>query len=130
MTRSRIQSQTLGRDIEKELVVKREGDEVTLFVGVGIEGKCQLLWSCYKETLRLAGHQIRTRTVVEDTMISDGDGKQYLLKKDCVVQMALGVGHHSAQHWGDDVNTFNPDRFLSQVARTGIIATSMRSGGW
>jgi len=111
-------AERLRVEIEKELVAKREGDEVTLLVGVAIEDKCPLLWSCYKETLRLAGHGVRTRTVMQDTVVSDGDGKQYLLKKDCVVQMAVGVGHTSAQHWGHDVDTFNPDRFLSKAANS------------
>jgi cytochrome P450 len=96
---------------EVENLIKRDGNEVTINTGA-VEEQCPLLMSCYRETLRVTNHQVSTRTVLEDTVISDGNGNSYLLKKDVVVQMSIGTSHAIEEYWGPDVSDFNPDRFL------------------
>jgi len=103
----------LRSEIEKNLITRREGDEVTLYVGPSIEERCPLLWACYRETLRLAVHQVFTRTVLKDTTVADGNGQEYLLKEGTVLQMPIRVVHNYDQYWGDDVTEFNPKRFLN-----------------
>jgi cytochrome P450 len=56
--------------------------------------------------------QIGTRTAMEDTVLRDGGGREYLLKKGNVVQMAIGVAHEMEEYWGEGVNEFRPERWL------------------
>ncbi|KAF7546913.1 hypothetical protein G7Z17_g8090 [Cylindrodendrum hubeiense] len=97
---------------EVEGLATKDGDEVTLTLGA-LEDRAPLLTSCYREILRITNHQVSTRTVVEDTTLSDGKGNSYLLRKDNVVQMSIGTSHTIEQFWGPDVEDFNPERFLS-----------------
>ncbi|KAH7139683.1 cytochrome P450 [Dactylonectria estremocensis] len=103
---------------EVELLTTRDGDEVTIPLKL-LEERAPLLSSCYKETLRLTVHQVSTRTVIEDTTLSDGKGNSYLLRKDNVIQMSLAASHWTEQFWGSDVNDFNPERFLNRKTDDG-----------
>ncbi|KAK3322713.1 cytochrome P450 [Apodospora peruviana] len=104
----------LRDEIETNLIAKRHGNVVTLRAGsAAVEERCPLLWSCYRETLRMTIHQVSTRTVMQDTTISDGRGNSYLLKEGMAIQMSIGVGHAMQEYWGSDVAEFKADRFLN-----------------
>lgn len=45
-----------------------------------LEGKCPLLVSCYRKTMRLSSQGIETRRLLQDTTIADSNGNWYLLK--------------------------------------------------
>ncbi|KAK4147364.1 cytochrome P450 [Dichotomopilus funicola] len=103
----------LRKEVEG-LIVGREGDVVRLSVATSaVEQNCPLLMSCYKETQRKTVHQVSTRTVAEDTILRDRAGKEYLLKKGTVAQLVLGAGHNMEEYWGEDVDEFKPDRFVT-----------------
>ena len=73
---------------------------------------CPLLSSSFRETLRMAGSININRYVAEDTTVTNSaTGKQYLLKKDSIIQIASNV-IHSRSLWGPDASTFNPRRFM------------------
>ncbi|KAK4465128.1 cytochrome P450 [Cladorrhinum samala] len=99
------------------------GGEAVLKIGANlVEEKCPLLWAFYRETLRSAVHQVSTRTVMQDTVLQGsgpGGGKEYLLKKGTVVQMAIGAGHARGEYWGEDRNEFRPERFLDAAGKEG-----------
>ncbi|KAH7120594.1 cytochrome P450 [Dactylonectria macrodidyma] len=101
---------------EVELLTTRDGDEVIILLNA-LEERAPLLSSCYKETLRLTNHQVSTRTVIEDTTISDNKGNTYLLRKDNVVQMSIAASHRTEQFWGPDFDDFSPERFLDSANR-------------
>ncbi len=105
----------LREEVERELLVGREKEGVVRVKAVRgvVEGRCPLLMACYRETLRLTVHQVSTRTVVKDTVVSGVAGREYLLKEGAVVQLAAGVGHGMENYWGEDVGEFRPDRFLA-----------------
>lgn len=97
---------------EVEPIAERgPGDEVTLNVDA-LNDKCPLLISCFRETSRLANKFVCRRRVVEDTTVTDRNGRSYLLKKGGSVQMPSGALHASDTTWGKDVEEFRPDRFL------------------
>jgi cytochrome P450 len=113
----------LRKEVEDGLVVGRReskggeegkgGEKVTVKVAAAvIEEKCPLLMSCYRETLRLTIHQVSTRTAVQDTVLTDRGGREYLLKKGNVVQLVIGTGHNMEEYWGEGADEFQPGRFL------------------
>lgn len=112
----------LVAELREELessIMRRDGDDVTLAVNASaIEERCPLLWSCYRETLRLTIQQVSTRTVMQDTTISDARGREYLLREGAVVQMALGTLNALEEYWGPDVDEFKPARFLNFANRS------------
>ncbi|KAI2610292.1 cytochrome P450 [Hypoxylon fragiforme] len=73
------------------------------------ESHCPVLVAVYRECLRLGSDTYSTRLVKEDFLLAN----QYFLKKDAVVQIAGGVIHGDRRIWGDDVDEFNPRRFLA-----------------
>ncbi|KAF5023470.1 hypothetical protein F66182_4470 [Fusarium sp. NRRL 66182] len=77
-----------------------------------LDRRCPLLSSCYREAVRLSNQNVGNRRVLEDTMVSDGKGKSYLLKKGENLQIPARVCHELGQVWGENVLDFNPERFL------------------
>lgn len=87
-------------------------------LGIGyIKDKCPTLFAVFRESLRIGSENFSVRLIKEDTMVAD----RYFLKKDAVVQIAGGVIHADKSIWGDDVEIFNPQRFLTQKAKSGSI---------
>ncbi|KAK4128072.1 cytochrome P450 [Parathielavia appendiculata] len=104
-----------GNQTTSEVGGEEGGAEVVVNVAAAVvEEKCPLLMSCYRETLRRTVHQVSTRTAVQDTVLMDRDGREYLLKKGSVVQMVIGAGHGMEEYWGEGVDEFDPERFLSR----------------
>ena len=73
-----------------------------------VKTSCPLLTSTFQEVLRHCSIGISIRQVMQDTVL---DG-QWLLKKDCLVQMPSRVIHTDDSIWGADVDDFNPRRFM------------------
>jgi cytochrome P450 len=69
--------------------------------------------ACLQEVQRLYNKQCSYRQVLEDTVLRDGDGREYLLKKGALLQWFHGVNHLNEEVWGPDVGDFDADRFLS-----------------
>lgn len=86
----------------------------TLSIAV-VRDSCPTLSAVFRESLRIGSENFSVRLIKEDTMLSD----KYFLKKGAVVQISGGVIHSDKSIWGDDVDQFNPDRFLGQKARSG-----------
>ncbi|KAK4973987.1 hypothetical protein LTR66_011142 [Elasticomyces elasticus] len=91
--------------------VSVEGNEGKINVH-RLKTECPLFASTYREVLRNTASINANRWVMEDTTIAAPDGKEYLLKKGGIVQVASGVIHASPSVWGPDSETFNPRRFL------------------
>jgi cytochrome P450 len=88
-----------------------DGDSAT--IDVGKLGKQPFIGACLQEVQRLYNKQCSYRQVLEDTVLRDGDGRKYLLKKGALVQWFHGVNHLNEDVWGPDVGAFDADRFLS-----------------
>ncbi|KAI1205026.1 cytochrome P450 [Annulohypoxylon truncatum] len=73
---------------------------------------CPILVAVYRECLRLGSDTYSTRLVKQDHMLAN----QYFLAKNSVVQIAGGVIHADSRIWGEDVDSFNPKRFLAAQA--------------
>lgn len=109
------------RNEAEAMVERKEGqDEVTVNVDE-LADKCPLLVSCYREAIRLGNKAVGNRRVLEDTTISDGKGRTYLLKKGIDVMMPSEPLHRSDNIWaaGSDggsvppnATEFDSDRFL------------------
>lgn len=115
----------LRKEVAEGLLARHEGPggEAALKISAGlVEERCPLLWAFYRETLRSTVHQVSTRTVMQDTVLQGsgpGGGREYLLKKGTVVQMAIGAGHSRGEYWGEDGSEFKPERFLDAVGLGG-----------
>ncbi|KAJ4171643.1 hypothetical protein NW754_013414 [Fusarium falciforme] len=95
------------------------------------EKYCPVLNACYQETLRMYLHSVGNRRAMNDTKIQDLDGREYLLKKGTNVQWPPMVTHFIDTVWGDDADTFNPERFMKataqdEKARRGALASVWR----
>ncbi|KAI1268012.1 cytochrome P450 [Xylariaceae sp. FL1019] len=80
-----------------------------------LRDRCPMLVAVYRECLRLGSDNYSTRMVKEDTVLAD----RYFLKKGAVVQIAGGVIHADKSIWGENVETFNPNRFLDKKSNVG-----------
>lgn len=107
-------------DIRKEvdpIVATTESDGETLRTlnVTSLKSDCPLLTSVFQEVLRFRSMGTSIRQVMEDTILNG----QWLLKKDCMIQMPSRVVHKDALLWGLDVDEFNPRRFLKdEVQKT------------
>lgn len=80
-----------------------------------LKDNCPVLTAVFRESLRLGSENFSVRLIKEDTMLAD----KYFLAKGSVVQIAGGVIHADKSIWGEDVDEFNPNRFLDQTKRGG-----------
>lgn len=74
-----------------------------------LKESCPLLLSSYQEVLRYRSMGTSVREVMEDTYLD-----QWLLKKGAMLQMPSRVIHQDGSLWGDDVDEYNPRRFLPE----------------
>ncbi|KAK5626333.1 hypothetical protein RRF57_002048 [Xylaria bambusicola] len=87
-------------------------------IGIGdLKDRCPMLVAVYRECLRLGSDNYSTRMVKENTILAD----RYFLKKGAVVQIAGGVIHADQSIWGDNVDDFNPRRFLEPKQQSGAV---------
>ncbi|KAI0870924.1 cytochrome P450 [Hypoxylon argillaceum] len=80
-----------------------------------LKDRCPMLVAVYRECLRLGSDTYSTRMVKENTLLVD----RYFLRKGAVVQIAGGVIHADQLIWGDNVEDFNPGRFLEPKHQSG-----------
>ncbi|KAI1174350.1 cytochrome P450 [Nemania sp. FL0916] len=80
-----------------------------------LKDRCPMLIAVYRECLRLGSDNYSTRVVKENTILAD----RYFLKKGAIVQIAGGVIHADQSIWGDNVEDFNPGRFLDSEKQSG-----------
>ncbi|KZL75264.1 prostacyclin synthase [Colletotrichum tofieldiae] len=107
-------------------VVQHGGNgEVTLDIGT-LDERCPLLVSCYREAIRVSSQGMGNRRVMEDTTISDGNGRSYLLKKGCNVQVSAQVMHRLEKSWGPDNASFVPDRFVVKNGKENADSEKMK----
>jgi len=71
----------------------------------------RLFESIYWEVLRMTAGSVSVREVGEDTMIGG-----YRFCKGAMVMVPLRLNHMNEDIFGDDVNTFVPDRFIRDVS--------------
>ena len=69
---------------------------------------CPLLHSTFQELLRVHALGTSARYILDDVLLDD----KYLLQKGMIVQMPMAVMHNDPSAWGDDVASFQPQRFL------------------
>lgn len=90
--------------------VDRDGNTATINVDVLTE-KCPLLYSAYRETIRVTNRAPISRRVTEDTIITNGKGLSYGLKGETDLMCSMGVLHTDEKVWGPDARQFDAARF-------------------
>lgn len=102
----------LLEDLRKELdsvVTKTVDNGIVRHLDItSLKTSCRLLTSTFQEVLRHKSMGTSVRQVMQDTMLNG----QWLLKKDCMIQMPSRVIHTDPTLWGTDVDEFNPRRFM------------------
>ncbi|KAM0211938.1 hypothetical protein ACHAQI_005092 [Fusarium lateritium] len=94
------------------------GKRAVTFNIADFEVKLPLLVSCYRETMRLVNQSVSMRRVLEDITLTMPEGNTYILKKGTDIQLPAGVAHYEQSVWGDDVQSFNPERFLASSKKS------------
>ena len=76
-----------------------------------LDSSCPLLLSSYREVTRLVNKAMSTRQVMQDTLVADTHGREYLFRTGSTVMMPA-TAHSAAHVWGSDADEFRPERFL------------------
>ncbi|KAJ2991563.1 hypothetical protein NUW58_g2470 [Xylaria curta] len=71
-----------------------------------------LLESVVMEVLRVQSNNASARYLLKDTLIDDGHGAAYILKKDSFLVMPSAVVHKNETAWGSTAKKFDPARFV------------------
>lgn len=79
-----------------------------------LEELCPLMFSCYRESIRLGNQSVGTRHVMHDTVLADSAGNQYLFKAGIDIVWSIKAMHHSKNVWGEDALEFEAGRFTDQ----------------
>lgn len=108
---------TVRKEIDEALQTSKEQTGSGSLSISGVKEHGTTLHAVYRECMRIGSENFSVRLIKDDIMLAD----RYFLKKGAVVQIAGGVIHADKSIWGDDVEAFNPRRFLSQKARGGGI---------
>ncbi|TDZ14056.1 7-alpha-hydroxycholest-4-en-3-one 12-alpha-hydroxylase [Colletotrichum spinosum] len=87
-------------------------EKVTISIG-SLQRSCPLLKACFQECLRIYGQPLHSRRVLSDTVLTDTQGEQYLLKKGVDVMMPSGVSHTMPDVWGSNAGQFDAARFMN-----------------
>lgn len=103
----------LLNDIRKEVdactkTTTENGTTVKALDITTLEESCPLLLSSY-QVLRYRSMGTSVREVTEDTYLD-----QWLLRKGAMLQMSSRVIHQDGNLWGNDVDEYNPRRFLPE----------------
>ncbi|KAI9151503.1 Cytochrome P450 monooxygenase [Paramyrothecium foliicola] len=102
------------KEIEAITVVTTESEgTIAEMQTIKLEKSCVFLYACYQETLRVYLHSVGNRRVMNDVKIQDQQGQEYLLRKGINVQWPPNVLHFLDSAWGDDTDTFKPERFIN-----------------
>jgi cytochrome P450 len=96
-------------------VTRIEGDRAIIDVGKLV--RQPFIEALGQEVLRLYNKQCAFREVMEDTVLQDADGREYLLQKGAGLQWFIAVRHMDGAAWGPDVQAFDPGRFLKPESR-------------
>ncbi|KAK3388670.1 cytochrome P450 [Sordaria brevicollis] len=100
-------------DSQKAFADEDMGTRTITIPAAGLDAKCPLLASCFRESIRLASQIVTARRVLKDTTLTDPvSGRSYLLKADTNVMMPAKVVHRNTAVWGADAEEFNPRRFM------------------
>ena len=102
---------------------EEDGRHLKLNVGI-VKSHCPQFFSTYQEILRVRTHNASHRWVIEDTLLSN----RYLLKKNNPVQLPGQAIHSKPSLWGQDVNYFNPRRFMKSKTHN-VKTSSLRAFG-
>ncbi|KAL2169757.1 hypothetical protein VTG60DRAFT_5653 [Thermothelomyces hinnuleus] len=97
------------------VVVDRSSDRhpvVHATIDVDQLGRKPFLGACVQEVQRLYNKLCGYRYVLEDTLLRDADGREYLLRKGATAQWFHGVPHLNEDVWGPDAGAFRPERFI------------------
>ncbi|KAK2923037.1 Cytochrome P450, E-class, group IV [Fusarium oxysporum f. sp. vasinfectum] len=110
-----LQDQNLIQELRMEIepLVLRERNVAELRVSAINENSCPLLISCWHEAIRISNQFLGTRHPLEDMIVSNKEGQNYLLKKDVPVIWTARALHASTDVWGGDATTFRGDRFVN-----------------
>lgn len=76
-----------------------------------LDSACPLLLSTYREVTRVSNQAMPTRYTLEDTVLTDAHGREYLVPAGNTVVMPASV-HSAVGVWGPDAGEFKPQRFL------------------
>jgi len=117
--------QEVREELEK-CVDEIKGDQKIKRISVErIKNECPLLFSTYRETLRLQSDIFSSRAVRADTILAG----QYFLKKDSVLLISGGIMHQLKNVWGDDADDFNPRRFMELTRSKDLHPAAFRAFG-
>ncbi|KAK0648019.1 cytochrome P450 [Cercophora newfieldiana] len=79
-----------------------------------LEERCPLMVACYRESIRLGNQGVGTRRIMRDTLLSDSKGNEYLFKAGVDLMWAAKELHRDSSAWGENVDEFDPERFLEE----------------
>ncbi|KAI1323152.1 putative cytochrome P450 [Xylariaceae sp. FL0255] len=106
--------------IEVDACIKSEAkaDKDIKFLDItALKDSCPLLLSTYQEVLRYRSVGTSVREVMEDTYLD-----QWLLKKGAMLLVPSRIIHQDSSIWGEDVEDFNPRRFLNRRRDASFLA--------
>ena len=106
----------LREEVDTHVASNQSSVNTNESIGIGtLQEDCPLLVSTFREVLRYHTHYSTSRWVSEETLLAD----RYLLEKNSVLLMPGGVVHMDGSVWGEDMNAFNPRRFLQHDSKSG-----------